>query len=103
MWIALATGLFAVLLAQRARTETFCNCIGGGKTNVYTGSGSSCTSADASLFNQAITEANRRCAGSDGGVCGENLVVTTACHKVSSTTYQESGYLSFHCLFCASR
>jgi hypothetical protein len=76
-----------------------CVCIGGGDTNDYEGSGSSCTQASSSARSQGYAEADASCF--PDGLCSRTYNVVTPCYWDSTAqVYKEVGYVHYRCSVC---
>ncbi len=89
----------SVVAAMFASTQD-CFCKGGRSTLIYTGTGTNCINANQSVFDQANSHVI--CNATTDGLCWEsNVIVTTPCFLNAATgLYQESGRLSWKCLYC---
>jgi hypothetical protein len=79
-----------------------CFCKYGGQTPAYTGTGASCSDAEASVLSQidAWLAGRHICTNTDG-VCDFTFVVSQPCTFNSTTgLYQETGFKKYRCLLC---
>lgn len=107
-WQLMASIALAVVsfVAGTPKTTQACICYPPTvNTSIFQGKGSNCTKATNKVFNQAYAQASALCASFTPSltVCGEQLVITSACTwDPALGAYVVEGQLYYNCLSCGS-